>query len=64
MKFQHYDGLYGELNASSTSDYIFSELISTRSKDFDWVIRPHIHIKLFQIFIVESGNVIFKNDLY
>jgi AraC family transcriptional regulator, transcriptional activator of pobA len=55
MKFQHYDGLYGELNASPTSDYIFSELISTRSQDFDWVIRPHIHTKLFQIFMVESG---------
>jgi AraC family transcriptional regulator, transcriptional activator of pobA len=62
MRFQHYDGLYGELNASPSSDYIFSELISTRSKDFDWVIRPHIHTKLFQIFIVESGSVIFKSD--
>jgi AraC family transcriptional regulator, transcriptional activator of pobA len=62
MKFQHYDGLYGELNASPASDYIFSELISTRSKDFDWVIRPHIHTKLFQIFMVESGKVKFQDS--
>ncbi len=62
MKFQHYDGLYGELNASLASDYIFSELISTRSKDFDWVIRPHIHTKLFQIFMVESGKLKFQDS--
>jgi AraC family transcriptional activator of pobA len=62
MKFQHYDGLYGELNASPTSDYIFSELISTRSQTFDWVIRPHIHTKLFQIFMVESGKVTFQDS--
>jgi AraC family transcriptional regulator, transcriptional activator of pobA len=62
MKFQHYDGLYGELNASPTSDYIFSELISTRSQTFDWVIRPHIHTKLFQIFMVESGKLTFQNS--
>jgi AraC family transcriptional regulator, transcriptional activator of pobA len=62
MKFQHYDGLYGELNASPSSDYIFSELISTRSKDFGWVIRPHIHTKLCQIFMVESGKVTFQDS--
>jgi AraC family transcriptional regulator, transcriptional activator of pobA len=62
MKFQHYDGLYGELNASPSSDYIFSELISTRSQTFDWVIHPHIHTKLFQIFIVESGKVTFQDS--
>lgn len=62
MNFQHYDGLYGELNATPTSDYIFSELISTRSQTFDWVIRPHIHTKLFQIFMVESGKVKFQDS--
>ena len=62
MKFQHFDGLYGELNATPASDYIFSELISTRSQTFDWVIRPHIHTKLFQLFMVESGKVILKSD--
>ena len=62
MKFQHFDGLYGELNASPASDYIFSELISTRSENFNWVIRPHIHTKLFQLFMVESGEVILKSD--
>lgn len=62
MRFQHYDGLYGELNASPSSDYIFSELISTRSQTFDWVIRPHIHTKLFQIFMVESGKVTFQDS--
>ena len=62
MNFQHFDGLYGELNASPASDYIFSELISTRSEHFNWVIRPHIHTKLFQLFMVESGKVTLKSD--
>jgi AraC family transcriptional regulator, transcriptional activator of pobA len=62
MKFQQYDGLYGELNISPTSDYIFSELISTRSQQFDWIIRPHIHTKLFQLFVIESGQVTFQDS--
>lgn len=60
----HFNGLYGELNANYGADYIFSELIKTRSQKFGWVIRPHIHNRLFQMFCVESGKVIFQGNNY
>jgi AraC family transcriptional activator of pobA len=56
----YFNGLYGDLNAINDVDYIFSELIKTRSEIFDWVVRPHIHNKLYQIFCVEFGNVTFQ----
>jgi AraC family transcriptional activator of pobA len=59
----NYDGLYGDLAARPLSEYIFLELISTRSQAFDWVIEPHIHIHLFQIFIVAKGQVKFSEAL-
>ena len=58
-----YDGLYGELNSKRSVDYIFSELIATRSKNFNWVIKPHIHTHLYQLFLIESGNVLFHDSL-
>jgi len=60
----YFNGLYGDLNAKHGSDYIFSELIKTRSETFDWVVRPHIHNHLFQIFCVESGKVKFHGNHY
>jgi AraC family transcriptional activator of pobA len=56
-KLVHYDGLYGDLNFRPNANYIFLELIETRSKGFDWVIKPHIHSHLYQVFCVESGKV-------
>ena len=43
-----------------TGEYLFSELLETRSRTFDWVIQPHIHAQLFQLFFVESGGVEFQ----
>ena len=43
-----------------TGEYLFSELLETRSRTFDWVIQPHIHARLFQLFFVESGGVEFQ----
>ena len=60
-KITHYDGLYGDLNHRPNADYIFSELIETRSKGFDWVINPHLHSHLYQLFCIESGNVLFQS---
>lgn len=60
----HFNGLYGELNSNHGADYIFSELIKTRSQTFGWVIRPHIHNRLFQIFCIESGKAIFQGNNY
>ncbi|MDX1909012.1 MAG: helix-turn-helix domain-containing protein [Bacteroidia bacterium] len=59
-RIPHYNGLYGELNTAHSAEYVFSELIATRSKTFGWVIRPHIHTRLFQVFCVESGTLIFQ----
>ena len=56
-KLTYYNGLYGDLNYRSDGNYIFLELIETRSKGFDWVIKPHIHAHLYQIFCIESGKI-------
>ena len=56
-KLTYYNGLYGDLNYRPDGNYIFLELIETRSKGFDWVIKPHIHAHLYQIFCIESGKV-------
>ncbi len=55
-RIDQYDGLYGEANARPDADYLFSELIETRSRTFDWVIQPHIHARLFQLFFIQSGT--------
>lgn len=55
-----FDGLYGEANAQPDGEYLFSELLETRSSTFDWVIQPHIHARLFQLFFVEAGGVEFS----
>lgn len=57
-----YDGLYGEATAErnpADGEYLFSELLQTRSPAFNWVIQPHIHARLFQVFLVETGAVEF-----
>jgi AraC family transcriptional activator of pobA len=56
----NYAGLYGETNARPDSNYIFSERIETRSRTFNWVIPPHVHTQLYQIFFVESGALNFQ----
>ena len=57
-----FEGLYGDLNTRYSSEYIFLELIATRSEHFNWVILPHIHTQLFQIFFVEKGRVEFQGE--
>lgn len=56
-KLTYYNGLYGDLNYRPDGDYIFLELIETRSKGFDWAIKPHLHAHLYQIFCIESGKI-------
>jgi AraC family transcriptional regulator, transcriptional activator of pobA len=57
----NYEGLYGDLNGKYSAEYIFLELIATRSQTFDWTIKPHIHTNLFQVFVVENGQVTFQD---
>lgn len=59
MRITQFDGLYGEADARPNGEYLFSELLETRSRTFDWVIEPHIHARLFQVFFVQEGGVEF-----
>ncbi|MEY2917341.1 MAG: hypothetical protein RIS73_1055 [Bacteroidota bacterium] len=61
-KLTYYDGLYGDLNYRPKGNYIFWELIETRSKGFDWVIKPHLHAHLYQVFCIESGKVVLASS--
>jgi AraC family transcriptional regulator, transcriptional activator of pobA len=56
----NFDGLYGDDYGKYSSEYIFLELISTRSQLFNWTIKPHIHLQLFQVFIVKKGSIMFQ----
>ncbi|MFN8354249.1 MAG: AraC family transcriptional regulator [Spirosomataceae bacterium] len=57
---QNYNGLYGDLASNYSTEYLFLELIATRSQTFNWSISPHIHSNLFQVFIVENGSLSFQ----
>lgn len=59
-KIRQYDGLYGDLEYRPHAGYIFLEMIETRSEGFGWVILPHIHAHLLQVFFVVSGQVKFQ----
>lgn len=59
----NFAGLYGESNARPDSNYIFSELLETRSRNFNWVIQPHIHTNLYQIFFISKGQVSLKETM-
>ncbi|TAE22981.1 MAG: helix-turn-helix domain-containing protein [Cytophagales bacterium] len=62
QRITQYDGLYGEAqsDAARPGEYLFSERIETRSRLFDWVIQPHTHARLYQVFFVQSGQVTFR----
>ncbi|HEY8935130.1 MAG TPA: helix-turn-helix domain-containing protein [Cyclobacteriaceae bacterium] len=57
MKLKNYNGLYEEQVSFSSPFYIYSECIRDRSVLFNWKIEPHLHIHLYQIFIIETGYV-------
>lgn len=57
-KIKNFNGLYGDVSSRADGNYIFLELIETRSKSFDWIIKPHLHTHLYQVFYIESGKVI------
>lgn len=63
-EIKHFDGLYGDLNHKPRHNYIFSELLETRSKSFDWTIQPHFHAHLFQVFCIETGTLRFQTDTF
>ncbi|MEI6948410.1 helix-turn-helix domain-containing protein [Paraflavisolibacter sp. H34] len=54
-RITQYDGLYGERHARTGTEYLFSELLETRSHQFGWDIRPHLHPQLYQLFFIPQG---------
>jgi AraC family transcriptional activator of pobA len=55
MKLKNYNGLYEQHTSTSSPFYIYSECIRARSVLFDWKVEPHLHIHLYQIFLIETG---------
>lgn len=55
-RITQYEGLYGERSTQPGAEYLFSELLETRSRSFDWNIKPHIHPRLYQLFLIQKGN--------
>lgn len=54
-----YEKLYGESSERPGAEYLFSELLETRSQAFEWSIKPHIHPRINQLFYVEKGSFTF-----
>ncbi|MGV8938067.1 MAG: helix-turn-helix domain-containing protein [Allorhizobium sp.] len=48
--------LYGEETAETGEFWAHAESISSRSRLYDWEIKPHRHISLFQILHIRKGS--------
>ncbi|HEY9048240.1 MAG TPA: helix-turn-helix domain-containing protein [Ohtaekwangia sp.] len=57
MKLKNYNGLYEQNIPFASPFYIYSESIRDRSGLFNWKVAPHLHINLYQVFLIESGWV-------
>ena len=61
-RITHFEGLYGESSPRPDGEYLFSELLETRSEKFDWKIKPHIHTNLYQLFLIETRKTEFLGN--
>lgn len=52
-------GLYGEEDLY-LPDFIHCETMEYRSEKHNWVIDPHLHAHLFQLFLIEAGKVRYR----
>ncbi|MBK7869034.1 MAG: helix-turn-helix domain-containing protein [Ignavibacteriales bacterium] len=58
-KINNFNGIYGEFNSDTLSEYFYSEMLETRSRTFTWSIKCHIHSRLYQLFIInKSGGIL------
>ncbi|GGE92843.1 AraC family transcriptional regulator [Sphingomonas prati] len=48
--------LYGEPHRAVAPDFIHVERLDARSRPSEWMIRPHAHADLVQIFFVDRGG--------
>jgi AraC family transcriptional regulator, transcriptional activator of pobA len=51
-------GLYGEEEVL-LPDFLHCESMEFRSRKHNWVIKPHLHANLFQLFLIEGGRVMY-----
>ena len=49
--------LYGESTLSQQPSLVHIEEIEERSRDHDWLIKPHRHTRLFQILLLINGRL-------
>lgn len=49
-------GLYGDQFTHSEPGFVHIEELAVRSKDLDWIIKPHRHNRLFQIICIFNGS--------
>jgi AraC family transcriptional activator of pobA len=49
--------VYGEAYAPHLPDYVFSERLGDHLSKLNWTIEPHVHTDLFQIFLIETGQL-------
>ena len=49
-------GLYGEEETALLPDFVHCETLESRSKMYNWEIKPHLHTHLYQIFLIEIGS--------
>lgn len=49
--------LYGESSLSQQPSLVHTEDIADRSRDHDWLIKPHRHTRLFQILLLINGSL-------
>jgi AraC family transcriptional activator of pobA len=52
-----FKGIYGDNAIDMVRDIIHITPMETTGKRHEWVIKPHAHSDLFQIFVVESGSL-------
>lgn len=55
-------GLYGEDDTAILPDFVHCETLESRSKTYNWEIKPHLHTHLYQIFLIEIGSGILSLD--
>ena len=52
----NFNGLYGDDSGAVLPDFIHCEPLETRSRQYNWQIKRHIHAYLFQVFCIEAGT--------
>ncbi len=51
-----FNGLYGDQNFPTNTEFIYIEPLEIRSKIYNWEINQHLHNNLIQLFIIENGT--------